>query len=64
MELLKCINHPGIVKLKNCFQEGKYLYYIIEYCHGGDLTKFIKANQEKITEKLRVFYIAEIVKIL
>ena len=38
------IDHPGIVKLNKCFQEGKYLYYIIEYCHGGDLTKFIKAN--------------------
>ena len=63
-ELLMKISHPGIIKLKQCLQDGKYLYYVVEYCHGGDLTKFIKTNEQKITEELRVFYISEIVSIL
>ena len=58
------MDHPGIVKLSKCFQDSKILYYILDYCSGGDLTSFITMNEQRVTEELRVFYIAEIVCIL
>jgi serine/threonine protein kinase len=57
-ELLMKINHPGIIKLNKCFQDAKYLCYILEYCDGGDLTKLIKTNQNRLTDELRIFYVA------
>ena len=44
------INHPGIVKLYKCFTDKRMLYFVIEFCQGGDLTKFITMNGNKITE--------------
>lgn len=49
-ELLKKINHPGIIKLNKCFQDPKSLYYVVEYCDGGDLITFIKLNEKKLTD--------------
>jgi serine/threonine protein kinase len=57
-ELLRKINHPGIIKLAKCYQDPKHLNYVLEYCHGGDFTNFIRLNNKLITEEMRVFYVA------
>jgi serine/threonine protein kinase len=43
-ELLSCMKHPGIVKLRYTFQDKAILYFIQEYCEGGEFINFIKAN--------------------
>ena len=58
------MDHPGIVKLLNCFQDRRNLYFGLEFCEGGDFTTFINNNQHRITDEMRIFYIAEIVVIL
>lgn len=63
-ELLKRMDHPGIVKLHSCFQDKKNLYFGLEYCAGGDFTSFIQENEKLIYPAMRVFYVAEIIVIL
>ena len=50
--------------MKKCFHDSKNIYYVIEYCPGGDLAQFIKNSQDRLSEELRKFYIAQIVQIL
>ena len=63
-ELLRKINHPGIIKLVKCYQEPKHLNYVLDYCHGGDFTTFLRFNYKHFTNDMRRFYIAEIVNVL
>ena len=58
------MNHPGVVALKTCFQDRQNLYFCLEYCEGGNFTTFLTNNESKITQELRIFYLAEIVNII
>lgn len=63
-ELLSYMKHPGIVKLRYSFQDKQSLYFVLEYCEGGDFINFIKNNIGKLTEEAKIFYIGEIVNLL
>ena len=63
-ELLSQLKHSGIVRLKYTFQDKANLYFVQEYCEGGEFINFIKLNINKLTEEVKIFYIAEIVNIL
>ena len=41
---LKKLNHPNIIKCYNIFQEGQYLYFIMEFMNNGDLESYNKGN--------------------
>jgi protein-serine/threonine kinase len=41
-EILMTSNHPFIVTLYHCFQSQEYLYFVMEYCMGGE---FFRGNQ-------------------
>lgn len=58
------MKHPGIVKLRYTFQDKTSLYFVLEYCEGGDFINFIKNNMDKLTEDVKIFYIGEIVNML
>lgn len=62
--MLTNFKHPGIVQLRYSFQDKTSLYFVQEYCQGGEFISFIKANFNKLTERARIFYIAEIVNLL
>ena len=53
-------NNIWQTKLNYSFIEGDYLYYIIDYCPGGDLLHYID-SKENLTEKEAKFYIAELI---
>ena len=36
-EILASLSHPFLVRLKECFQDQKKLYFVLEYCPGGEL---------------------------
>lgn len=40
-EILMTSNHPFIVTLYHCFQSEEYLYFVMEYCMGGE---FFRGN--------------------
>ena len=54
------IKSPWIVDLKASFQEGDYLYLIMDYLPGGDLMSLL-IKKDILTEKEAKFYIAEII---
>lgn len=41
---LKDLNHPGILKFYEFFEDPKRYYIITEACKGGDLFSYIKKN--------------------
>jgi len=39
-EVLRALNHPGIVRVKNCFTLADFqVVFIMEYLRGGDLLR-------------------------
>ena len=46
-QILAKIDHPFLVKLKMSFQDEKKLYFVLEYCPGGELFSIL-ADQEKL----------------
>ena len=54
------VKSPWIVDLKASFQEGDYLYLVMEYCPGGDLMNLL-IEKDILTEKEAKFYLAELI---
>lgn len=57
--LLK-VRNPFIVTFSSSFQDEKSLYYLMEYCKGGPITKYL-VKQKHFSEPIVQFYTAEIV---
>jgi serine/threonine protein kinase len=47
-EILAAFEHPFLVKLKQSFQDEKKLYFLLEYCPGGELFSLLAAK-DKLT---------------
>lgn len=45
IELLKKLDHEHIVKLKDFVWNDQYIFLIMEYCSGGDLSRFIHSRR-------------------
>lgn len=50
MLILKDLEHPGIMKIYEIFQEKDKLVIIMEYISGGTMYSFVK-SRKKVTEK-------------
>lgn len=50
---------PWLVGLHVCFQDKTYLYFIMEYCPGGDLMNLL-IRHDILTESVTKFYIGEL----
>ena len=59
-DFLSKVESPWIVKLKASFQEGDYLYLVMEYLPGGDLMGLLIAR-DIFTEEESKFYICEMI---
>lgn len=55
-EILMTSNHPFIVTLYHCFQSQDYLYFVMEYCMGGEFFRGKKKIEIFITQLLIVFF--------
>lgn len=42
--VLKQIDHPNIVRFRDLKKSAGHFYLILEYCEGGDLSKFIRSR--------------------
>ena len=57
------VKHPNIVSLVRDFEDEKYIYFVMEYFKGGDLSKYlhkIRETKEKSLERIS----AKIIKII
>ena len=48
--ILAHINHPFLVHLQSSFQDEKKLYFILEFCPGGELFGLLSLK-DKLTEE-------------
>lgn len=51
ISILKKIKHDFIVEMKDFNWDSHYIYIIMEYCGGGDLSKYIKSHL-RLSEKV------------
>ena len=46
IELMKKLKHPNILQLIDVVQAKGNIYILLEYCNGGDLSKYIKSSED------------------
>jgi len=63
IELLRLLNHPGIVKLYEVYEGEKHIYLIMEYIKGGNLLSHLK-EIKTYTEKDAAFLITQALEVL
>lgn len=63
IELLRLLNHPGIVKLYEVYESNSHIYLIMEYIKGGDLLHHLK-NKGIYSEKDASFLIMQALEVL
>jgi len=57
-QVLATMNHPFLVRLYFSFQDEKKLYFILEYCPGGELYGLLQVKN-KLSEEQCKFYAAQ-----
>ncbi|XP_062062440.1 serine/threonine-protein kinase ULK3 isoform X2 [Lepus europaeus] len=55
IEILKGIRHPHIVQLRDFQWDSEHIYLIMEFCAGGDLSRFIHTRRILPEKVARVF---------
>jgi len=61
-EIFKTTNHPFIVSLYASFQTRKKLYFVMEYCSGGEFFRVLqKQPNQRLSEEAAKFYAAEVI---
>ncbi|XP_058012596.1 serine/threonine-protein kinase ULK3 isoform X3 [Ahaetulla prasina] len=59
IEILKNVRHPHIVELKDFQWDKEYIYLIMEYCAGGDLSRFIHSRRI-LPEKVACIFLQQL----
>lgn len=63
-EILCRLDHPGIIKLNASFTDPSRLYFVLEYCEGGQFKDFLKLHFGRLSFDVVAFYVGEIVNVL
>jgi serum/glucocorticoid-regulated kinase 2 len=58
--ILSEIDHPFVIKFHGSFQNEKKLFFVLEYCRGGELFNLL-AKKRRFSEDQTRFYAAQIV---
>lgn len=61
-EMLRSIKHPNILKTFGFHENSDLIAIVLEYCKGGDLTKFIKARKAHPIETTNVEEVRQIMQ--
>ena len=62
IRILKNLNSPNIISLKDFAKSQNHYYIILEYCNGGNLSKYIKDYIQENKKPLNEFLIQKIIK--
>ncbi|XP_026747791.1 serine/threonine-protein kinase ULK3 [Trichoplusia ni] len=63
IRLLKSLTHPHIVQMKNFTWDDKNIYIIMEYCCGGDMSKYIH-RYGRVPEKQVLYFLQQLASAL
>lgn len=58
--ILKSVAHPFIIGFNGCFQTEKKLYFVLEYCPGGELYGLL-SKRGRFSEQMSRFYAAQVI---
>ncbi|XP_053113992.1 serine/threonine-protein kinase PLK4 isoform X2 [Hemicordylus capensis] len=45
------LKHPSILELYNYFEDSNYVYLILEMCHNGEMSRYLKNRKNPFTEE-------------
>ena len=64
VDLLQSLNHPNIVAFQESFSTRNTIYLIMEYCSGGDLAQYLKAQNNYLREVQIINWTLQILRAL
>ena len=50
LAVLQLLHHPNLVDLRQVLQDTSYVYFVMEYCEGGELFHYL-AQKGKLQER-------------
>ena len=56
IEMLKCLNHPNVIKIYKILEDSKKFYIIMEFCENGELFNLIVEKQRLNEDEAALFY--------
>ena len=60
-QILETVDHPFVATLYSAFQTDTHLYFVLEYCEGGELYETLQKEPEKrFPETMAKFCAAEV----
>lgn len=59
-QILRKLDHPFIIKLYDTFETQNSLYFVLEYCSGGNLETLLK-NATYLSQEKSIQYIAQVI---
>lgn len=51
VEIQSRLKHPTILELYNYFEDNNYVYLILEVCHNGELSRYLRTTKKRLTEE-------------
>ncbi|KAK1390499.1 hypothetical protein POM88_018677 [Heracleum sosnowskyi] len=54
------VNHPNIIRLYDMIQEPGKIYFVLEFCKGGDLSMFLHKRKGRITESTAKHFLLQL----
>ncbi|NXN95580.1 PLK4 kinase, partial [Rhinopomastus cyanomelas] len=55
------LKHPSILELYNYFEDSNYVYLILEMCHNGEMSRFIKNRKKAFSEEEARHFLHQII---
>ncbi|XP_054680721.1 serine/threonine-protein kinase PLK4 isoform X2 [Grus americana] len=55
------LKHPSILELYNYFEDSNYVYLILEMCHNGEMSRYIKNRKKPFSEEEARHFLHQII---
>ena len=62
IDIMKLCFHPNVIHLLDHFENGEYIFIVMEYIKGGSLTDYFKKNEFNFSEKRAAEIIYQLAK--
>ncbi|KAM8736329.1 serine/threonine-protein kinase PLK4 [Acanthopagrus schlegelii] len=56
------LKHPSILELYNYFEDSNYVYLVLEMCHNGEMSRYLKERKMQFSEDEARHFMHQIVK--
>ncbi|XP_062991367.1 serine/threonine-protein kinase PLK4 isoform X2 [Elgaria multicarinata webbii] len=56
------LKHPSVLELFNYFEDSNYVYLILEMCHNGEMSRYLKNRKNRFSEEEVQHFMHQIIK--